>query len=192
MPFKLIKKEFIFIRHGETAGNVAALCQGHIDFPLTRLGQEQALLSAEKIKGFLPINKVFCSDLGRAVHTAEIICDFLSIPVIDLLEGLRERRWGELEGKSNEKMFEQEAQERAGDLSFTIKDLESKSDFLKRIHAVMNSILCEQQPRHVIIGHGRFFFTLCDLLGVEPVKQIPNGSPIFCTPARVAWSIEIL
>lgn len=191
MSFNLIKRNFIFIRHGETEGNVRSLCQGHIDFPLTELGREQAKLSAEKIKQFLPINTLYCSDLGRAVETAKIISDKLQIKQISYYEELRERNWGELEGQSNVKMFEQEEQENLGNLDSLIKGLEPKNEFLNRIQNVMNGILnLEEQP--VIVSHGRFFFTLCDLLGIAPVKQIPNGCPILCTPIDDQWKIDII
>jgi broad specificity phosphatase PhoE len=190
MSFNLIKRKFIFIRHGETEGNLHSICQGHIDYPLTPSGREQAVLAAEKIIKFLPIKRLYSSDLGRAVKTAKIISDKLYIKEIIHLKELRERNWGDLEGRSNAGMFEQEERENRGNLESSIRGLELKPVFLKRIEAVMNQILnIEQQP--VIVGHGRFFFSLCDLLQIPPVKQIPNGSPILCTPKQNDWILDI-
>jgi broad specificity phosphatase PhoE len=190
MSLNLIKRKFIFIRHGETEGNVHSLCQGHIDYPLTPLGREQAVFAAEKIKKFLPIQRLYSSDLGRAEETAKIISDKLHIKEIIFLKELRERKWGDVEGLSNVEMFKQEEQEKLGNLESLIRGLELKPEFLKRIEAVMNQILnIEEQP--VIVGHGRFFFTLCDLLEIPPVQQIPNGSPILCSPKQNKWIIDI-
>ena len=167
-----------------------SLCQGHIDYPLTPLGREQAVFAAEKIKKFLPIQRLYSSDLGRAEETAKIISDKLHIKEIIFLKELRERKWGDVEGLSNVEMFKQEEQEKLGNLESLIRGLELKPEFLKRIEAVMNQILnIEEQP--VIVGHGRFFFTLCDLLEIPPVQQIPNGSPILCSPKQNKWIIDI-
>jgi len=86
------------IRHGETAWNVDARIQGHLDIPLNDTGRWQAhrLARAVADEG---IAAVYASDLLRALETAQHVArgcgrDVATEP------GLRERGFGEFEGLS--------------------------------------------------------------------------------------------
>ena len=86
----------IAVRHGETEWNLIGKQQGHLDSPLTERGIRQANALAVGLAG-LGIDKIFSSDLGRAVNTAEIIAAKLNLPV-QLDRRLRERHLGSLQG----------------------------------------------------------------------------------------------
>jgi len=191
----ITKRTFIFVRHGEAEGNVKALCQGKIDFPLTEVGKRQGFEAAERLINFRGIPKIFSSDLSRAFDTAKIIADYLSCRRIIKLAGLQERGWGELDGKSNVLMFEHEELERNPNYvePSSIQGLEEPSVFLKRISITMNEILsdCEVDVP-IIVSHGRFFRSLCSLMGTEPIKQIPNAVPLRCLIENDEWRVEIL
>ena len=84
------------IRHGTTEGIEKGKLQGSTDSPLSQCGRMEAQLTAEALRKH-PIETCFCSPLGRARETADIICQPLRIrPVI--LEELREFDFGWLEG----------------------------------------------------------------------------------------------
>jgi broad specificity phosphatase PhoE len=188
------RNPFFFVRHGETIGNTNSLCQGHIDFPLTQKGEAQALEAAELLSG-LGIARVATSPLGRARMTAQVIAGSLGIEEVGEYPALIERGWGELEGKRNSLMFAQEELERSASWTgkYDYSGIEPKSELLARIVAVMDEVLYGEIPV-VIVGHGRFFNALCEVLGIPPVDQIPNGRPVCCEPDidGVAWTLKSL
>lgn len=87
---------YYLVRHGQTVWNTLGQTQGHGNSPLTELGIQQAKDLAEALKEY-PIDIIYCSDLGRAVETAEIIGKELNIE-IHPTEYLREMGFGVWEG----------------------------------------------------------------------------------------------
>ena len=59
-------------RHGETALNSEERLRGWIDEPLNAEGIKEAKAMGKKMKQY-PIDRVYCSDLDRADHTASIV-----------------------------------------------------------------------------------------------------------------------
>lgn len=88
----------IAIRHGETDWNVQARLQGQLDIPLNAHGRRQAARLADALRHESPA-AVVSSDLARARDTAAAIAGPLGLPLL-LDEGLRERGFGILEGKT--------------------------------------------------------------------------------------------
>ena len=87
------------VRHGVSQANVDGLIAGHTDTPLTEKGRSQARLAAELLAD-IPFHAAHGSTLRRAHHTLEEIVAALNLPIeIVLHDDLRERNWGELEGK---------------------------------------------------------------------------------------------
>ena len=62
--------ELAVVRHGQTEFNVRGLYQGHTDSPLTDEGVAQARLLAPRLHSLGCSPTIYCSDLGRARHTA--------------------------------------------------------------------------------------------------------------------------
>ena len=82
-------------RHGETEFNVQFCLCGRLDIPLTEKGVQQAHTLAEPLVG-KGIEIIYCSDLSRAVVTAEIVGEKLGLtPVPDAR--LRETDFGAME-----------------------------------------------------------------------------------------------
>lgn len=87
------------IRHGETAWNVDARIQGHLDIPLNATGREQARRLGAALAGRAPIDAIHASDLSRALETARAVAAATGAPLaIDT--GLRERCFGDLQGRT--------------------------------------------------------------------------------------------
>lgn len=88
------------IRHGETFLNVMQKNQGWIDSDLTNNGIEELQENISRVN--LPeFDKIYCSDLGRARKTLDIIKKHLNISSKDNIEyttNLRERFLGSFEG----------------------------------------------------------------------------------------------
>lgn len=97
---------FYLVRHGQTVWNTLGQTQGHGNSPLTELGKQQAKNLAEALREY-PIDIIYCSDLGRAVETANIIGEELGLE-INPTEALREMGFGIWEGmplKKIEKIY---------------------------------------------------------------------------------------
>lgn len=91
------------IRHGETAWNVDARIQGHIDIPLNDHGRRQAQWLARALaEGDRP-DVLYSSDLARARETAEAIAQACELP-LRLEPTLRERCFGVFEGHTVEEV----------------------------------------------------------------------------------------
>jgi probable phosphoglycerate mutase len=88
---------FGLMRHAETLWNRQNRIQGHSDSPLTARGKEDADGWGRRLSG-IAWDRIFGSDLGRAVDTAAIINHHLQIP-FETDPRLREQDWGEWSAK---------------------------------------------------------------------------------------------
>jgi probable phosphoglycerate mutase len=86
------------VRHGQTDWNLEGRVQGHSDTPLNGEGRRQAGLLAARLQA-VEFSIAYSSDLGRAVETAEAVLT-RSRTDLNLLSGLREKSYGEIEGKT--------------------------------------------------------------------------------------------
>jgi len=84
------------LRHAQTIDNVKHRKQGVTDSPLTTFGRLSAARRGEELFG--KFKRVFCSDLGRAVTTCELLNLGLPVQYTDLL---RERDW---DGETDKEM----------------------------------------------------------------------------------------
>ena len=85
----------IFVRHGQSIGNLEHRLLGYMDLDLTELGYRQAEISAEAIAD-VKIDKIYSSDLKRAYHTAMAHAKGRGLTV-ETDERLREFYLGEME-----------------------------------------------------------------------------------------------
>ncbi|POR01294.1 hypothetical protein AU468_08215 [Alkalispirochaeta sphaeroplastigenens] len=89
--------EICLVRHGETDWNARALIQGSTDIPLNDTGRNQARAAA----GMLQQERwdaLYASTMIRAIETAEIIGEVLSLGPVTTDHNLREREYGIAEG----------------------------------------------------------------------------------------------
>jgi broad specificity phosphatase PhoE len=91
----------LFLRHGETEWNVERRLQGRCESPLTAAGLRQVAEAGGTLPGDFGL--VVASDLRRARLTAE---PYLARRVTEfrLDPRLRERSWGEWEGRSHDEI----------------------------------------------------------------------------------------
>lgn len=86
----------ICFRHGESVGNKKDITQGHMDYKLTKKGKKQAKeLNRSLNNREITVDKIYSSDLTRALETAKI-----AFPEEDIIKDnrLREQNYGEIEG----------------------------------------------------------------------------------------------
>ena len=90
------KREFLFLRHGQTDWNLQGRFQGHSDIPLNETGLSQAHSAAERLAD-RGIELVISSPLIRALKTAAIVAERIQRPLrVD--SRLMERTFGSFEG----------------------------------------------------------------------------------------------
>jgi alpha-ribazole phosphatase len=88
----------ILVRHGETLWTAQRRYQGQTDVPLSDMGRRQAEALGRFFIG-QSVDRLYSSDLQRAVHTAEPVSRALGIPVTQDRR-LRETFFGEWEGRT--------------------------------------------------------------------------------------------
>jgi len=150
----------VIIRHCETEGNVRGEMQGYYnDSAFTEKGKDQAELLLKKL-GTEKINAVYCSDLGRAIKTAQVISQAHNLKLIALKE-LREGNigdWRTLPVKEGiQKWIEYyEAEKKKGVHREDIRppNGENSFDHQRRIMTAIKKIV-KQYPKGivVIVGH---------------------------------------
>lgn len=102
--------EILIVRHGQTSWNVERRIQGWRDIELNDNGHSQAQALARHLanqheQAQQIIDAVYSSDLLRAQQTANAIAQALTLP-LSLIEGVRERNYGVLEGVPFDRMHE--------------------------------------------------------------------------------------
>ncbi len=167
-------KSFYFIRHGETDWNYRNIIMGQTDIPLNKRGIEQAIEARSLLKN-IHIGSIYTSPLKRAVQTAEIVNQALKYP-INLSEGLKERNWGEKEGKTH-------------NISLTaITDLklpkgaEKWEDFELRTLLTIQQILNSSLIPPLIVAHGGIFVVLAKYFGMPSLRANNCSVYLFRAP----------
>lgn len=150
------RKIIITVQHTESEHHI----NGHIgawgDWSLTQRGSEQAyevgkwLLWEDCHRGF----KMYCSDLARAVQTAEEINKSLHItPVYSEL--IREVNAGEGNGKPRDWYREHEAPKNGYDPDYKpFPDAESDRELWNRIIPFYRQIMENDEERILVVSHG--------------------------------------
>ena len=149
--------ELAVVRHGQTEFNVRGLYQGHVDSPLTDAGVAQARLLAPRLHSLGYAPTIYCSDLGRARHTAEL----LAAPGSRIREdaGLRKRRLGAFEGLSRAEIIERYPEARtsngAANPEYTPPGGETLRELTDRIVLALNRIAGNHAgERVIVVTHG--------------------------------------
>lgn len=86
----------IYLRHGESEGNVRRIIQGQTDFSLTPKGEAQAEAAGRRLASSGAV-ALYSSPLRRARRTAEIVGRHARLDPIDIA-GLQEYGFGAAEG----------------------------------------------------------------------------------------------
>ncbi|MCX5965129.1 MAG: histidine phosphatase family protein [Cyanobacteria bacterium] len=170
--------KLVIVRHGETEWNTQHKVMGQLDSPLTPKGIQQAEAIADRLLR-LKFTSLYSSDLGRAVHTANIIAEICDKKIIFDAE-LREWNMGIFEGLTVSEMhvkFPKERQdyEQIGD-EYIIPEGESLAQCRARGFRILNAIAERHSNQKddetvVVVTHG------CVLMGFfEMVLDLRSGN----------------
>lgn len=197
------------IRHGETIGSETKSYKGSMDVPLSGHGvaqiekvsafvtaslrrseaamQKSYLADIHSTPREMPGNSqarlsaVYCSDLGRAVNSAEIICGPYGLKPLVVPE-LRERNFGVWEGMTFNEIRERYPSEFEAWASDPLKHSpvngESTEEVCKRVISALDTIVSRHSdpgdsPAHIaVVAHGGVNrIILCHLMGA-PFENI--------------------
>lgn len=174
----LLDQPFLFLRHGQTASNMAGTIGGATDLPLTAEGHAQAEAAAEVLR-HRPIASIWCSPLLRARQTAEPIARILGlVPVI--LPDLQERNWGIWEGQPRSVLIRDQTPEGG----------ESPEAFRARIRRAMAAI--HGPFPALIVAHSGTAREIHAALSTAPFRRPTNGEPSVWTNVGGLWENSIL
>ena len=85
------QQHLLFVRHGETVGNLAQIAHGQSESPLNDRGIRQAMSTATLLRSWgHDYHQVYASPLSRARDTGQHIAESLAVPIAihaDLIEG---------------------------------------------------------------------------------------------------------
>lgn len=173
------------VRHGETEYNVEERVQGQpTDSPLTAKGEKQARERARELK-YINFDAIFSSDLGRTVRTAEILKLDRQL-AINTSHLLRERNFGEWEGKTAEEYYQankaafekfkqlSEAEKRKGKVFASI---ESEEEMMGRFITKLREIAVTYPGKTIlVVSHGSIMRTLLIHLGYDKREALGPGA----------------
>jgi len=155
--------EILVIRHGETPWNVQRRVQGWHDVALNDNGRQQAQALGRHLArlhraGEQELHALYSSDLTRAKETALLLDESLGLG-LTLVEGVRERRYGILEGHPFDRLHEHQPEAAkvwaARDPDGLIEGAETLRQFQQRVVSAINDLaLRHQGGRIAVVTHG--------------------------------------
>ncbi len=176
----LIKKPFIFMRHGETEANQKKIFCGATDIPLNSTGREQAMNARLSLASLYSEDlTVISSAMLRARETTQ-----LALPDISFITNpaLAERNWGELEMTA------------ITPVSYfdTPPGGEPWPDFIDRVTTALNSILLRYEKPFIVAHSGVYRAIQFCLTGSPAGPRIPNATPVRFWYESGAWQQKII
>lgn len=179
------------VRHGQSEGNVAKTFHGHIDYPLTPLGREQARQAAEKLKG-VSFTRCVASDLSRAWETAQICLEGRRI-VPEPCPGLREQNMGLFEDRTWD-----QARDSHGELverlvsdwfHTTPPEGESPAEMARRVGACVDEMVRRGEDT-LVVAHNGSLSLMLKHLGLEGEDELLRPGYFFNHGAYTAIQIR--
>lgn len=169
------------IRHGETKWNRLKRLQGWKNSELTENGRRAARKLKERLEEEgIEIDKIYTSNLKRAVETADIIRGDRDIDHVEL-EDLREISYGVWEGMEYEDILKDYAEEfhkfkyQSHKYSPQING-ESFEGFFMRTRRALDEILSSQAEDILVVSHGvtiKAIVAMIEDIGLEEFHTIP-------------------
>lgn len=156
---KAKRRRLILVRHGETQRHEERVFMGQYDVPLDAEGKEQCTIVGLELQHFdIDTDKIYTSDLMRAVESSEIIAGFLpSRPEVVALPELRRCLWGLGTGNLSREIRETYPEEYAarGENLLTYKIDDEAENFVQlqeRVMKKVNEIIRSAEGDVLIVG----------------------------------------
>jgi broad specificity phosphatase PhoE len=188
------------VRHGSVVGAETGRFIGHLDVPLSPLGERQMAALAKRLAE-VELDAVYASDLARTRRSAEILAAPHGLAPIPLRD-LREFAMGQWEGLTAPEIraldgaaFDRWMADVAG---YQFPEGESLSDLAARAWPAFERIATTHDGRAVaIVAHGGTNrLLLCRALGVAPERLLALGQDYAALSVLErrggAWNLRVL
>ena len=163
-------KDLFFVRHGQTEWNAIGRMQGQWNSDLNDLGREQADVNG-RLLAELDIEAMFASPLDRTRQTAEIVNQYLSLPVVydDRIMEWDCGDWsGHLRDEVKVKWADEWAAFQADPYHYRGPNCETYPDMIERATPFLMELQSLHVDRIAIISHGMIGKVMVSiLLGLE-------------------------
>ena len=169
--------KLILVRHGESVGNFENRLQGQEDYPLTAVGERQALLTASRLHDE-GVSALYTSPLLRAVTTAEAIANRLDLEAM-VLPGVAEYSFGALSGLTYREVREHfAATPETANLAANEREYpgeEGRENFARRVTQAVWGVVDKHPGETVaIVSHGGPIALFCQaVLGLPYKRPMP-------------------
>jgi len=160
----------VFLRHGESVGNVGGIHQGQVDFALTSRGRSQVRSLIRRWKReAVTFDRIFSSPLRRASQTAELLAEAMGIP-FKLDPDWMERDVGLLGGLDRDQAAEVAPQPAFMNPYQAVgKTGESQWDLFLRAGRAVQNLLQNPPGHYLVVSHGGILnMAFYAILGITP------------------------
>lgn len=172
------KKEFYFVRHGQTDHNLTGNLTDSSDIPLNEHGIKQAI-AIEQLISSLPIKTVCHSPLKRAKETKNIVTSKLRVPEYEIAD------LAECSGTIWKEMTH-------GGKKAYLNAHDSVKIFMDQVKNGINTALLYDGPV-LIVAHGGVHWALSCLIEAEHAWSIDNCVPMhFYLEDGELWKVRKL
>jgi 2,3-bisphosphoglycerate-dependent phosphoglycerate mutase len=163
----------VFETHSTTTDNERWVASGWLDGQLSTLGRRQAKELGDRCADHEEgVAAVFCSDLGRAVETAQLAFGERGLPIFHDWR-LRECNYGMLNGTAVARL----EVERTKHVLDPYSGGESYSDVVARARSFLQDLPSRYpEKRIVVIGHSATKWAFDHLLEGVPLEELVEGS----------------
>lgn len=167
------------VRHGDTVLNASNAFRGWMDPKLDENGVKGAHEAGEWLKG-KGVKMAYCSDLKRAVETADIICEALGIAPAYKDFSLRPWHVGEFAGKEKTEKRQAELDEYVDNPHWEIPEGESLNEFGDRVQEAIKYYIHEAREEGIklIVTHTSDCIQFNDYCRGEGPAGKPEGVDI--------------
>lgn len=168
-----IKMEILLIRHGESEADILGVHEGRADFPLTEMGESQAIKMANYVTANFPPKMIISSPLRRAKRTAFILQEKTDCE-LKMDDDLMEFNNGVLAGLDKEEALITYPMPEGGcPIHEPIQGGESELDFRFRSEKVLNKLIYDYKDykRIAVISHGGLISNL-----LKGFLNLPNNT----------------
>ena len=184
-------RTFYGLRHGATDWNRQGLFQGRTDNPLNEDGLRQAHDAASTLRG-VGISRIVASPLVRALKTAEIIAEAISVP-LTIDAGIIEFDFGSFEGLPvRDLMIRHDVKSATGLVSILPTDGENWDAMTERALASVSTWLDRHPDDDILfVCHDAVMQAIANALCGSYFKN-SHGTPFRYVCKDAQWHVEQL
>lgn len=159
------------LRHGETPYSRTGGYCGELDPELTDAGQQMAAAFAQAYHA-LPWSAVYVSPMKRTIATAKPLCDAVGVEM-QLRDGLKEIRYGEWEGKTNEDVRQHYDEDYIRWLTEPAWNPPTGGETAVQVASRASLVIAEIEEKYsegtvLVVSHkATIRIVLCNLLGID-------------------------